>query len=222
MRNWTTIAASSFVAVAMLALPVGAAGQGRHAPEGAPSSGTAEPRGGGDSGGSSSSGSSSGGTSAMPRVSYPSTPSESDGRSARTAAARRERGDRPQVGTAGQRTRPLFQDTPYQYTTRPYPYWWYSAYAPGFGYAGYDLWSWGRRPGPWWDPGYGGYGLYGLDPYGLGYGFGGYGGYGGYSGSSYSSRSERDFGRPSGSIRLRVSPRDAKVYVDGALVGTVD
>jgi hypothetical protein len=33
---------------------------------------------------------------------------------------------------------------------------------------------------------------------------------------------DEDVEEPTGSLRLRVSPADAKVYVDGALVGTVD
>jgi len=162
--------------------------------------------------------------SSMPRVSAPATASENN-RSARSAAGR-ERGDRPQVGTAAQRSRVRQPETSYQYSSRPYPSWWYSAYGPGLGYAGYDLWSWGRRPDLWWNPGLG-YGPFGYDPYGLSYGGfggygGGYGGYGGGFGGGSSARSDREFGRPTGSIRLRVSPRDAKVYVDGALVGTVD
>ena len=76
---------------------------------------------------------------------------------------------------------------------------------------------------------YGGYGCY--DPWGYGYGSGGYGGgYGGYYGgfydpwyggyptspqSSYTSNDE-------GSLKLKIKPRDAEVYVDGYFVGVVD
>jgi hypothetical protein len=66
-----------------------------------------------------------------------------------------------------------------------------------------------------------GYGVFGYpgiyDPY-----FGGYGGY--YGGGGYVRRDDRqdDDGRPTGSIRVRASPRTARVYIDGALVGIVD
>jgi hypothetical protein len=52
------------------------------------------------------------------------------------------------------------------------------------------------------------------------YGYGGYGGspyYGGGGGGYYQSR-----GYDTGSLRLKVGPRDAKVYVDGYFVGIVD
>jgi hypothetical protein len=100
----------------------------------------------------------------------------------------------------------------YQYTTRPIPYWWYSAYAPGFGFTGYDPWSWGFGSDLWW---YRPYGYQPYYPYGFGLSTFSYGG----SGGGWSD--DRD-DRPTGSIRLRVNPRDAKVYVDGALVGVVD
>jgi hypothetical protein len=70
---------------------------------------------------------------------------------------------------------------------------------------------------PWACGGYG----YG---YGSGYGYGapGYGGgYGGgdpYSYGAQSSESSED----QGALKLKVKPRDAKVYVDGNFVGTVD
>ena len=63
-----------------------------------------------------------------------------------------------------------------------------------------------------------GYGLYsglGWNPY-----FGdpydpGYGGYGGYSSGIYNTHDQ-------GSLKLKVKPRSAKVYVDGYFVGLVD
>ncbi len=75
---------------------------------------------------------------------------------------------------------------------------------------------------------YGGYGYY--DPWGYGYGYGGtgyggyyggyydpwYGGYPTYPQSSYSSSSDE------GSLKLKIKPRDAEVYVDGYFVGVVD
>jgi hypothetical protein len=78
----------------------------------------------------------------------------------------------------------------------------------GFGLGFYDL--------GWYDPYYySGYSGYGAD---AGYGFGG--GYGGgyQSGSGISS-----YGRgPVGSLRLKIKPRDAQVYVDGYFVGVID
>ena len=58
---------------------------------------------------------------------------------------------------------------------------------------------------------------YFYDPY-LSYGYGGGGGY-----YSRNDRDDRDTTRqPTGSIRFRANPPHARVYVDGALVGTVD
>jgi hypothetical protein len=73
-----------------------------------------------------------------------------------------------------------------------------------------------------WYPGYG-FGLgYFYDPFMTGfgdYGYGSYGGgyYGGGGGGYYRSR-----GYDTGSLRLKVAPRDGKVYVDGYFVGVVD
>jgi PEGA domain len=70
---------------------------------------------------------------------------------------------------------------------------------------------------------YGGYGYY--DPWGYDGGYGYYGGYydpwyGGYPaypvGGSTSSNDDE------GSLRLKIKPREAEVYVDGYFVGTVD
>ncbi len=86
-----------------------------------------------------------------------------------------------------------------------YPGYWYPWYGPGFGY-GY---GWGYYD-PWW---YGGY------PWGV-WGYGGYsGGYSGGGGGYEGGESTRE---DIGSIRLKANVSDAKVYVDGALMGTVD
>jgi hypothetical protein len=70
---------------------------------------------------------------------------------------------------------------------------------------------------------YGGYGYY--DPWG--YGSGGYGGYyggyydpwyGGYPTSPQSTYTSSD----EGSLKLKIKPREAEVYVDGYFVGVVD
>ena len=63
-------------------------------------------------------------------------------------------------------------------------------------------------------PYYGYYGAYGYPYYGYGWGYGGYPYYGGgYYGGTY------DY---TGSLRLKVKPRDAEVLVDGYFVGRVD
>jgi hypothetical protein len=76
--------------------------------------------------------------------------------------------------------------------------------------------SWG-----FWGPGYGyGLGYLYYDPFwsgGFGYGYGGYG-YGGGSGGYAISQSYRE----EGSLRLKIGPRDAQVYIDGYYVGVVD
>lgn len=97
---------------------------------------------------------------------------------------------------------------------------WYPWYGSGFGWNlgfltynpwryGGTRWIWGRH-GLWYDP-------YGYDPYMYNPYYSGYG----YGYGSGGSRSEAPK-RMTGSVRLRVKPNDAKVYVDGALVGTVD
>jgi hypothetical protein len=79
---------------------------------------------------------------------------------------------------------------------------------PGYGaYGCYDPWGWGYGYGAGYGAGYGGYygGFY--DPW--------YGGYPTYPQSSYTSNDE-------GSLKLKIKPRDAEVYVDGYFVGVVD
>jgi len=96
--------------------------------------------------------------------------------------------------------RPIFIDRGYY---RGYYPWGYGGYGFGGYYGGYyDPWFYGS--------GYSGYSGYG------GYG-GGYGGYGGgyYPGSAY-------LGFEEGSLRIRVKPRNASVYVDGYFAGQVD
>jgi hypothetical protein len=83
----------------------------------------------------------------------------------------------------------------YPYSYYPYSYYPYSYY-PGYWYGGFYPW------------GYGGFGL--------GYYGSWYGGYGYGSGSSYYGWGD------DGSIRLKVKPREASVFVDGYYVGRVD
>jgi PEGA domain-containing protein len=94
------------------------------------------------------------------------------------------------------------------YPSYPYYRYYYPGYAFGLGF--YDF--------GWYDPYY--YGGYYPGGYsGGGYG-GGYGG-GGYPGGDSSGTSS--YGRgPSGSLRLKIKPRDGQVYIDGYLVGVVD
>lgn len=104
-------------------------------------------------------------------------------------------------------------------------------YYPGYGYGYYPSYGYGYYPrygygySPWYGYGYGypfslsfAFGFpYFYDPYPA-YGYGGGGG--------YYSRDDRDDHadnrQPTGSIRVRANPRHARVYIDGALVGTVD
>ena len=121
-----------------------------------------------------------------------------DGRGTGTAIDR-------QNGYYGGNGSPIYSYYPNYYYSRYY----YPGYAFGLGYF-YDP--------SWYDPyyygGLGGY--YGGGGYGGGYGGGAYGG--GYQGSGSSSYG----GGPQGSLRLKLKPRDGKVYVDGYFVGTVD
>ncbi|MBA3271652.1 MAG: PEGA domain-containing protein, partial [Acidobacteria bacterium] len=68
----------------------------------------------------------------------------------------------------------------------------------GLGYLYYSPWGWTPS-------------FYGS-PYGSGYGYGG-----GYSGGQYSAR-----GYDIGTLKIKVTPRDAEVFVDGYFAGHVD
>jgi hypothetical protein len=106
---------------------------------------------------------------------------------------------------------------------------WYYGYSPYYGYSLYDPFfygssrlAWGRY-GIWYDPydpfAYSGLyapGLYG--PAGV-YGMGGYSSYGDYG---YGGGREVSEPAGTGSVRIRVKPASAKVYLDGTLMGTVD
>jgi len=110
----------------------------------------------------------------------------------------------------------------------PYGRWspWYSS---NLGYAYYNPWVFGDTRWNWYRSGsY--YNPYGYYPYGMSgyydpwydpwYDGGGY-----YSSSSpggYNSSSRGSERETAGSLRLRVKPADAKVYLDGTLIGTVD
>lgn len=104
---------------------------------------------------------------------------------------------------------------------------WYPWYTGGWGYGyvtydpwrvggtrwvfgRYGLWWYGPTPwyDPWYDPYYGMYGVYGYSPYGYG--------------CCDSSRDVEESKSETGTVRLRVSPAKAKVYIDGVLQGIVD
>ena len=89
------------------------------------------------------------------------------------------------------------------YYYSPYPY---GYYRDPFGYYG-----------SYWYPGYSlGLGYFYYDPFWYG-SYGSYGGYGGYQGST----GRYSYGE-TGSLRLKIKPRDAQVFVDGYFVGNVD
>jgi hypothetical protein len=104
----------------------------------------------------------------------------------------------------------VYYPTSYAYGYGPWGYrgsyfghsYWYSpfaySYRPGYGY---------------------GYGYSGYYDYRHHYGYPAYGSAGGYYADQQDSGDVR---QPAGSIRFRVSPNHARVYIDGALAGTVD
>jgi hypothetical protein len=124
----------------------------------------------------------------------------------------RPRGDRPATGQAVERRTAPPSDGgggyPY-YRGYPYGQYYWPGYGFGLGYYYDPL---------WYDPMfYGGMagGYYGSGYYGSGYGNPYGGAQGGYGGGSYAKIG-------TGSLRLKIKPRDAEVYVDGYFVGKVD
>ena len=131
----------------------------------------------------------------------------------------RPRDGRPAIGTAVERTTPLsnrgnngrlgyYYDPYYSFYYDPYysgrySYWSPFGYGYGLGYFSYD---------PFLFSGYGYPGSFGYDPYS----YTGGGGGGGYS-SGYSQAY-----RGVGSLRLKVKPAHAQVYIDGYYVGVID
>lgn len=115
---------------------------------------------------------------------------------------------RPATGTAVDRRYPLPNGAGGYYNGR-------YTYFPNIYYSRYYLPGYAFGLGYYYDP------LF-YDPYFYGGGYGaGYGGYygGGYAGSS--GRGSYGSGE-TGSLRLKIKPRDAQVYVDGYFVGEVD
>lgn len=139
-----------------------------------------------------------------------------------SAGNARVRGDNPVTGLAAAR-QPFSGGGGGDFVSFPfYGPWgqWYPWYGSGFGwYAGYygynpwnygaTCWSWGIY-GPWYDPYSYCYGSYYYPPayYGLEIG-------GGAGGAAKAHKT-------TGEVRLLANPKTAKVYIDNALVGTVD
>jgi hypothetical protein len=86
-------------------------------------------------------------------------------------------------------------------------------------YPYYPYYPWG-----FWGPGYGfGLGYLYYDPFfGGGYGYGYPGDYGYVSGGGSGGYSVSESHRDNGSLRLKINPRDAQIYIDGFYVGVVD
>jgi hypothetical protein len=92
-----------------------------------------------------------------------------------------------------------------------YPYYPWGFWGPGYGFGlGYL----------YYDPWYGGYGYGSPGGYGGDFGYGGYGG-GGYSGGGGGYGVSQSY-RDNGSLRLKIEPKQAQVYIDGYYVGLVD
>lgn len=186
-----------------------ASAQNRPGGGGGGGGGQAAPRGGSSSGGGGGGthatapaprGGSSGGQSARPR-------GESAGDGGGQASSR-PRSSGPVYGQAVPRTSVnggrIY--VPYRYYGVS-PWYYYSPYA----YGAFGLGFWGYDP-YWWSYPYGyGYGYGWGYPYGYGYGYD----YG-YSGG------DRGYAHEYGSLKLKVKPRDAEVYVDGYYMGQVD
>ncbi len=124
------------------------------------------------------------------------------------------------LGQAGVRTSPLVDGGRYGYFYDPYYGGYY--YDPYGYFSYYNYGNYWNRQSLWW-PGYG-FGMsYFYDPFYDPFWYGGFGYSGGYPGyyGGASSGYTRGF-HDTGSLRLRVKPRDAQVLVDGYFVGTVD
>jgi len=110
------------------------------------------------------------------------------------------------TGQAVDRTpgsRPIIVAPGYSYYPYYYPYGYGYGLGFGLGYLYYDPFGYGSAYG------------YGYDPYGYG-GGGGYQPYG--TGGGYAPSTPVD----GGSLRLKLKPREAQVFIDGYYVGIVD
>ena len=183
-------------------------------PRTAGSSGSGEravPRGTASSGGDSSSGGSNGASTRERARPSGDNPNNASG-TREVPTWSRPRGDRPVTGVAVDRVGPPPDRNGGGYRGRYYgdPFYYgyggygYPSYGYGYGYYPYSFgMGYGLYSGLGWNPYYGDP----FDPY--------YGGVGGYSSGVYNTREQ-------GSLKLKVKPRTAKVYVDGYFVGLVD
>jgi len=190
----------------------GARGSGGHASGGGE---RAVPRGTAPSGGNSAARSSGGDT-----TTHSAAPANPNSRTTDSNADRavpnwsRPRGDRPATGTAVARTHPPVHDGNVVIIGGGY----YNPFFPyGVGYPGYGLGLGFGFYNPWYDP-------FMYSGYGYGYGYGGYapGGDDDYYPYNYGAQQQTPEDLGQGAIRLKVKPRDAKVYVDGVFIGEVD
>lgn len=250
MTRFPTLASS--LLMLSLAVPVGALAQGRSRggdsggdsggsaggrTSSEPSVGTAMPRNSGPSEPAPSGSSSSGGDRSSAPASVRVTGSPGSGSNPRVSgttvrgagANARTRDERLTRGTAQPRTQPIPRGGSDRVIYQSYYYpssYYYPGYSQYSNYGYFGLYSpYYYSSGGWL---WGGYGYrYWHDPY-L-YGPGAYG-----SSPYYWNQPQYDIPRsgryededraetPTGSLRLKVSPRTAKVYVDGALAGVVD
>jgi hypothetical protein len=92
-----------------------------------------------------------------------------------------------------------------------------TGFGPSFGFVSFNPWGvYGATRWNWYSYGY--YDPY--NPYGAYYPYGSSRGYVSYGSSGRADRGRDD--RTLGSIRLKANPKNALVYIDGALAGTVD
>jgi hypothetical protein len=149
-----------------------------------------------------------------------SAPTAATGGSISTYGGSRDRGNRPVTGAAIERPAglipgyglyvPIDNFGPWG---RWYP-WYYGGY--GYGYVSYNPWLYGAsrysiyRYGSWYDP---------YDPWCYNVGYWRCDGSAGYGATTAAPGPDEEV--PMASVRLRVSPASAQVYLNGALVGTV-
>lgn len=220
-----------------LAAPALAQDDRRPTTSGSSTGGSAVSRGGGGSAGGNSGGSStSGGGSTMSEggsisrggaaVARPSRDPQSSARRPSSGQASgggpvipaysRPRGDRAVRGTAVERGNNPLPARPGDYY---YPYYG-NGYGNSYGYNGY--YGYGYSPYRWGYPVYTGFGYIYYDPYWGSYDpfySRGYYAYGPY-GTRHTDKDDRDYNI--GSLRLKIDPRHAEVYVDGLFRGVVD
>ena len=226
------IAAVLAVGAVGLGMPEVASAQGRTAPTGSSSAGTATERPAPNSGGSSAGTPSAVGSSAGLSAATPSSAGLGSGSSSVVGGPSgglttgqpvpsRNRNGQPSVGTANSVMLGTVTGLPgpiFGPWGRYYP--WYST---GFGwsYGVVQLSPYSGSVGLMWGPSYDPFYYDPFNPFGYGYNGFGYGGnYGAVTGRVASTPAPTT--HATGSIRLKVSPDTAKVYVDGNLAGAAN